>query len=208
MIYNGKHGLVLEFIYFSPFRIIANSEKDIMGTNDLSKSAAISRSSESEKVRTAVEVAVRLGLLFLLVVLCLRIVAPFIMIVAWAMIIAIAARQPFERLSTLLGNRSGLAAQSSFCWVCCSRLYRQCCSQRASFRAHSTLRSTLPTMVFRFRLLPKKWLPGQLWGIGSMTFDYFSLQLPFFYIFSLLPRHSSLVPFHLPIASFSRAHAF
>ena len=81
-----------------------------METNELSKSTAVSSSSESEKVRTAIEIAVRLGLLFLLVVLCLRIVAPFIMIVAWALIIAVAARQPYDRLCTLLGNRSGLAA--------------------------------------------------------------------------------------------------
>jgi predicted PurR-regulated permease PerM len=61
-------------------------------------------------MRTATEVAVRLGALFLLVAWCLQIVAPFLGIVVWALIIAIAAAGPYQRLRVALGGRAGLAA--------------------------------------------------------------------------------------------------
>lgn len=61
-------------------------------------------------LRTAVEVAVRLGVIGLLVVWCLQIVAPFLGIVVWALVIAIAADGFCARLSAVLGGRRGLAA--------------------------------------------------------------------------------------------------
>jgi predicted PurR-regulated permease PerM len=64
------------------------------------------------KVQTAIEVAVRLGAIALLVGWCLQIVAPFVGIVIWALIIAIAAETPYEKLRGLLGGRGGLAASA------------------------------------------------------------------------------------------------
>ncbi len=64
----------------------------------------------AERIRTATEIAVRLGALFLLVLWCLQIVAPFIGILVWALVIAIATAAPHDRLSEWLGGRRGLAA--------------------------------------------------------------------------------------------------
>lgn len=67
---------------------------------------------DEEKIRTAVNIAVRLGVLFALVAFCLRILAPFVTIVAWAAIIAIAAEGLYERWAGFHGGRRGLAAAS------------------------------------------------------------------------------------------------
>lgn len=56
-------------------------------------------------IRSAVEVAVRLGAIALMVGWCLVIIAPFLGIVAWALIIAIAMDEPFETLCRRLGGR-------------------------------------------------------------------------------------------------------
>lgn len=61
-------------------------------------------------VRTAIEVSIRLGAIALLVAACLMIVAPFLGIVAWALIIAVAADGPHEKLSRSMGGRRRLAA--------------------------------------------------------------------------------------------------
>ena len=61
-------------------------------------------------VRGWIEISVRLGLLFLLVAWCIQIVAPFIGIIVWALIIAIAASGPYERLKTWVGGRRNTAA--------------------------------------------------------------------------------------------------
>ncbi len=66
--------------------------------------------SPAEKIRTATEIAIRLGVLYLIVAWCLQIVAPFIGIVLWGLIIAIAVADPYERLCKVLGARRGLAA--------------------------------------------------------------------------------------------------
>jgi predicted PurR-regulated permease PerM len=68
------------------------------------------RAPKEPPVRTAVEIAIRLGVIALLVVACLQIVAPFVGIVAWGMIIAVAAGSPFEALCRFMGGRRGLAA--------------------------------------------------------------------------------------------------
>lgn len=62
------------------------------------------------KIRTAIEVSIRLGAITLLVLACLMIVAPFLTIVAWALIIAVAAEGGFETLSRWLGGRRVMAA--------------------------------------------------------------------------------------------------
>jgi predicted PurR-regulated permease PerM len=61
-------------------------------------------------VRTAVEISIRLGVITLLVVVCLQIMAPFVGIVAWGLIIAVAADAPFEALCRGMRGRRGLAA--------------------------------------------------------------------------------------------------
>lgn len=61
-------------------------------------------------IRSAVEIAVRLGAIALMVGWCLLIVAPFLGIVAWALIIAIAMDDAFEALCRRLGGRRVLAA--------------------------------------------------------------------------------------------------
>ncbi len=61
-------------------------------------------------VRSAVEVAVRLGVLLLVVLWCLQIVAPFLGIVVWALIIAISVDGPYQRTCDALGGRRRLAA--------------------------------------------------------------------------------------------------
>ena len=71
--------------------------------------AAVAVDSENS-VRTAIEIAVRLGVLLLLVAWCLQIVAPFIGILVWALVIAIGSTTPYEKLVSLFGERRGLAA--------------------------------------------------------------------------------------------------
>lgn len=61
-------------------------------------------------IRTATEIAVRLGVLVLLLAWCLQIVAPFIGLVVWAFIVAIASTGAYERLAGWLGGRRRLAA--------------------------------------------------------------------------------------------------
>ena len=61
-------------------------------------------------IRSAVEIAVRLGAIALMVGWCLAIIAPFLGIVAWALIIAIAMDDPFEALCRRLGGRRVLTA--------------------------------------------------------------------------------------------------
>jgi predicted PurR-regulated permease PerM len=64
----------------------------------------------AESMRRATEIAIRLGVVGILVVWCLQIIAPFIGIVLWAMIISIAATTPYEAVTRHLGGRRGLAA--------------------------------------------------------------------------------------------------
>ncbi len=64
----------------------------------------------AEKLRTATEIAIRLGVLYVIVAWCLQIVAPFIGIVLWGLIISIAASNPYERLTALFGGRRALSA--------------------------------------------------------------------------------------------------
>jgi predicted PurR-regulated permease PerM len=64
----------------------------------------------STSIRTAVEVAIRLGVIALLVGWCLIIIAPFLRVVVWALIIAIAFDRPFETICRALGGRKTLTA--------------------------------------------------------------------------------------------------
>lgn len=64
----------------------------------------------AETLRRATEVAIRLGVLALVVGWCLQIVAPFVGIVVWGAIIAIGADTPYEAVVRWLGGRRGVAA--------------------------------------------------------------------------------------------------
>lgn len=61
-------------------------------------------------VSTALEAAIRIGLVFLLIALCLQIVRPFIIPIVWGVIIAVAAYPAYQHLLTALGQRRRLAA--------------------------------------------------------------------------------------------------
>lgn len=66
---------------------------------------------EDPHVATAIEIAIRLGILFLLTALCLQILAPFAGIVAWALVIAIASDDLYSDLvDRLAGHRRSAAA--------------------------------------------------------------------------------------------------
>ena len=58
---------------------------------------------------TAIEIAIRLGLIFLILAWCLQILTPFISLVAWGAIIAVALYKPFLGLVNKLGGRRKLA---------------------------------------------------------------------------------------------------
>jgi len=59
---------------------------------------------------TAIETSIKLGMLFLLASLCLKIIGPFIMLFFWGVIIAIAVYPLYFKLNKLLGGRTKLAA--------------------------------------------------------------------------------------------------
>ena len=61
-------------------------------------------------VRTAVEIAVNLLLIFIILAWCLQILSPFISLIVWAGVIAIAMYKPFLKLQGLLGGSRKLAA--------------------------------------------------------------------------------------------------
>lgn len=61
-------------------------------------------------VSRAVEVAIHVGLVILLAACCLLILYPFLPLVTWGIIIAVAAYPGFQKLQRALGGRSALAA--------------------------------------------------------------------------------------------------
>ena len=68
-------------------------------------------SPDSSKSSTAlaIEIAIRLGLIFLILAWCLQILTPFISLVAWGAILAVAIYKPFLKLVEKLGGRRKLA---------------------------------------------------------------------------------------------------
>jgi predicted PurR-regulated permease PerM len=61
-------------------------------------------------IRRALEIAVHVGLLVLLTTACLLILRPFLPLIAWGIIIAIAVYPAYRKLRSLLGGRGNLAA--------------------------------------------------------------------------------------------------
>ena len=65
---------------------------------------------ENAFLHRAVEAAIRIGLVALLVTWCFLIVRPFIVLVVWGIIIAVAIHPLYARLVSLLGGRPLIAA--------------------------------------------------------------------------------------------------
>ena len=70
----------------------------------------ITESPAKDYVRRALEVTIHVGLLVLLTAACLLILLPFIPLIAWGIIIAIAINPAHRKLQSLLGGRGTLAA--------------------------------------------------------------------------------------------------
>lgn len=64
--------------------------------------------SKTSPTTQAVEIAIRLGLIFLILMWCLKILTPFISLVAWGAIIAVAIYSPYLKLVDKLGGRKKL----------------------------------------------------------------------------------------------------
>ena len=60
-------------------------------------------------VRTAIEIAINLLLIFGILAWCFRIVSPFISLIVWGAVIAVAVYKPFLSLRSALGGRKKLA---------------------------------------------------------------------------------------------------
>ncbi|MGK0440778.1 MAG: putative PurR-regulated permease PerM [Pseudohongiellaceae bacterium] len=69
----------------------------------------IEQKSESQSVKQAFEIAIRLGLVVLLGIFCLNILSPFISLVLWAAVIAVAMSVPFASMQAKLGGSKKLA---------------------------------------------------------------------------------------------------
>jgi predicted PurR-regulated permease PerM len=67
-------------------------------------------SDEKVFVNRALEAAIRIGLVVLLVAWCFQIVRPFIVPVVWGIIIAVAVYPGYRRLLSAMGGRGGLSA--------------------------------------------------------------------------------------------------
>jgi predicted PurR-regulated permease PerM len=61
-------------------------------------------------VSQAIEISIRLGLIFIIVAWCLKILMPFVTVIVWGTIIAIAVYKPFLSLMEKMGGRKKLAA--------------------------------------------------------------------------------------------------
>lgn len=74
-------------------------------------SVSVEQAAQDEaQVNRALEASIHIGLAFLLVAACLMILLPFIPLIAWGIIIAVAVYPSFRKLQRLMGGRGGLAA--------------------------------------------------------------------------------------------------
>jgi len=67
------------------------------------------KTTQNTPVRQSIEIAINLLLIFLVVAWCMRILAPFVSLITWGAVIAIAIYNPFLKLRNALGGRKGLA---------------------------------------------------------------------------------------------------
>ena len=68
-----------------------------------------SGNSQTTPTTQAIEIAIRLSLIFLIMAWCLKILTPFISLIAWGAIIAVAIYSPYQKLVEKLGGRKKLA---------------------------------------------------------------------------------------------------
>ena len=73
------------------------------------KDPGMSEPTPNAAVRNAVEIAVYLLLIFVILSWCLQILMPFVSFLAWGTVIAVAMHQPFLKLRAALGERNKLA---------------------------------------------------------------------------------------------------
>ena len=71
---------------------------------------AVSMNEDARFVKRAVEAAIRIGVLFLIVMWALQIIRPFVSIVLWAVILAVAIYPLYTGLAKRLGGRGKLAS--------------------------------------------------------------------------------------------------
>ena len=64
----------------------------------------------SDFTKNTIEAAIRLGVLLLLAILCFTIITPFVVLVLWGVIIAVAIYPIFTKLKAMLGGRNKLAS--------------------------------------------------------------------------------------------------
>lgn len=69
----------------------------------------ISGNTQPTATTQAIEIAIRLGVIFFILAWCLQILSPFISVIAWGAIIAVAIYTPFLKLAEKLGGRKKLA---------------------------------------------------------------------------------------------------
>jgi predicted PurR-regulated permease PerM len=69
----------------------------------------MNQSNKSSPVSTAIDIAVNLLLIFVILYWCLKILSPFIGVLIWAAIISIALHKPFQKLQATLGGKKKLA---------------------------------------------------------------------------------------------------
>lgn len=67
------------------------------------------KSTDSSATSQAIEIAIRLGVIFLILTWCLQILSPFISLIAWGAIIAVALYSPYRKLVDKLGGKEKLA---------------------------------------------------------------------------------------------------
>jgi len=60
--------------------------------------------------RRVIELAIRLGVLLVLILWCFTIIEPFVLIIAWGVIVAVALHPVFAKTAAVLGGRNKLAA--------------------------------------------------------------------------------------------------
>lgn len=70
----------------------------------------IPQPSNKDYLNRAVEVSINIGLLILLAAVCFQIVRPFLLLVVWGIIIAIAIYPAYRKITTLSGGRGNLTA--------------------------------------------------------------------------------------------------
>lgn len=76
----------------------------------MASNTKLSKENDSNYLRIAIDLVLKVGLLILVIYLCYRILSPFISIVVWGMIIAVILFPLSNKLSNLLGNRHKLSS--------------------------------------------------------------------------------------------------